>query len=93
MLTIKYTRQFKKSLKKMTRQGKDIDKLFTVVALLQSQQKLPKRYRDHVLQGRYQGIIGSRELHIEPDWLLVYQVIDDNLVLVLVDTGSHSDLF
>ncbi|SEP71251.1 mRNA interferase YafQ [Streptococcus equinus] len=93
MLMIKYTKQFKKSLKKMTRQGKDINKLFEIVGLLQSKHTIPEKNRDHALQGRYKGTVGVRELHIEPDWLLVYQIIDNELILVLVDTGSHSDLF
>lgn len=93
MLTIKYTKQFKKSLKKMNRQGKNLEKLFTLVECLQQKKTIPEKHRDHALQGRYKGVVGLRELHIEPDWLLVYQVLDGELILVLVDTGSHSDLF
>ena len=93
MLTIKYTKQFKKSLKKMSRQGKKLEKLFSIVEYLQQEKTIPEKYRDHALQGRYKGVAGLRELHIEPDWLLVYQVLNGELKLVLVDTGSHSDLF
>lgn len=60
--------------------------------LLQKEEILPSKYRDrHLVNSRnYQNM---RECHIEPDWLLVYQVIDDELILRLIRTGSHSDLF
>ncbi|MCB4978897.1 type II toxin-antitoxin system YafQ family toxin [Streptococcus mutans] len=89
MLKIKQTRQFKKSLKKVVKQGKDINKLFAIVELLCQKSELPLVLRDHELKGRWKGI---RELHIESDWLLAYQVLDDELVLLLIDTRSHAQM-
>ena len=87
---VKFTTQFKKDLKLAKKQNKNLDKLFEVIALLSEGVKLDVKYRDHDLVGNYKG---ARECHIEPDWLLVYQVIDDELILRLIRTGSHSDLF
>ena len=89
MLKIKQTRQFKKSLKKVVKQGKDINKLFAIVELLCQKSELPLVLIDLELKGRWKGI---RELHIESDWLLAYQVLDDELVLLLIDTGSHAQM-
>ena len=87
---IKFTSQFKKELKVAKKQGKDLEKLFTVVEKLANGEVLDLRYRDHSLQGNY---MGCRECHIEPNWLLVYEIIDDVLVLMLYRIGSHSELF
>lgn len=89
MLKIKQTKQFKKSFKRVAKQGKDMEKLFTIVELLVKQAELPSSLKDHELKGRWKGI---RELHIEPDWLLAYQVKNDELVLLLIDTGSHAQM-
>ncbi|MCB4956956.1 type II toxin-antitoxin system YafQ family toxin [Streptococcus mutans] len=89
MLKIKQTRQFKKSLKKVVKQGKDINKLFAIVELLYQKSELPLALRDHELKGKWKGI---RELHIESDWLLAYQVLDNELVLLLIDIGSHAQM-
>ena len=74
----------------MKKRGANMKELTDVIALLQSGQALPPEKRDHVLNGDYAGF---RECHISPDWLLVYYVQSDRLVLVCVRTGSHSDLF
>ncbi|WP_456047997.1 type II toxin-antitoxin system YafQ family toxin [Abiotrophia defectiva] len=87
---IKFTSQFKKDLKKAKKQGSDIDKLFEVINSLAQGVQLPSKYRDHQLSGNYKD---CRECHIEPDWLLIYQVIDNVLVLSLIRIGSHADLF
>ena len=87
---IKFTSQFKKDLKKAKKQGRDIDKLFEVINSLAQGAQLPNKYRDHQLSGNYKD---CRECHIEPDWLLIYQVIDNVLVLSLIRIGSHADLF
>ncbi len=87
---IKFTNQFKKDLKLAKKQGKNTDKLFTVIELLANGEPLPQKYQDHDLSGDYKG---CRECHIEPDWLLIYEVIDDVLVLMLYRIGSHSELF
>ena len=87
---IKYTSQFKKDFKLAKNQGKNIDKLFAVIEKLANGETLEPKYRDHDLVGNYKG---CRECHIEPDWLLVYEIFEDVLVLMLYRTGSHSDLF
>lgn len=87
---IRFTNKFKKDLKLAEKQGKNIDKLFEVVDKLSRGEKLEDKYRDHELSGNY---VGCRECHVEPDWLLIYEVFDDVLVLLLARIGSHSDLF
>lgn len=87
---IKFTNQFKKDLKLAKKQGKNIDKLYSVVENLANGEPLDAKFRDHELIGNYKG---CRECHIEPDWLLVYEIFDDVLVLMLNRTGTHSDLF
>lgn len=87
---VKFTNQFKKDLKLAKKQNKDLDKLFEVVDILANGKKLDERYRDHGLSGEYQG---TRECHVEPDWLLVYEIRDDVLVLMLYRLGTHSELF
>ena len=67
-----------------------MDSLFEVVSILADGGKLDAKYRDHDLSGKYRG---TRECHIEPDWLLVYEIRNDVLVLMLYRLGSHSELF
>jgi len=88
MLPIKRTTQFKKDFKKAIKQNKDIDHLKSVIIKLSNQEKLDRRYYDHPLSGKLKNF---RDCHIEPDWVLIYQVTDDELILVRV--GSHSELF
>ena len=87
---VKFTSQFKKDLKLAKKQNKDLDKLFEVVNILADGGTLDAKYRDHDLSGDYKG---TRECHIEPDWLLVYEIKDDVLVLMLYRLGTHSELF
>ena len=87
---VKFTNQFKKDLKLAKKQNKDLDKLFEVVNILASGGTLDARYRDHDLSGNYKG---TRECHVEPDWLLVYEIRDKVLVLMLYRLGTHSELF
>ena len=87
---VKFTTQFKKDLKLAKKQNKDIEKLFVVVELLANGEKLDFKYKDHDLSGNYKG---TRECHIEPDWLLVYEYQNDVLVLMLYRLGLHSELF
>jgi mRNA interferase YafQ len=87
---IKFTSQFKKDLKLAKKQNRDLNKLFEVVNILADGGTLDAKYRDHDLSGNYKG---TRECHIEPDWLLVYEIIDDVLVLMLYRLGTHSGLF
>ena len=87
---VKFTNQFKKDLKLAKKRNKDLDKLFEVVNILADGGALDARYRDHDLSGSYKG---TRECHIEPDWLLVYKIVQTARTLQLVRTGTHSDLF
>ena len=80
--------QFKRDVRRMQRRGKDLTKLRQPLAMLARQAPLPARYRDHPLRGNWRGY---REFHIEPNWLLIYRVVGDELQLVR--TGSHADLF
>lgn len=82
--------QFKKDLKLAKKRGYELDRLSYVINRLAAGETLEAKYRDHSLSGRYAGF---RECHIDPDWLLVYQIRDDELVLLLTRTGTHSDLF
>lgn len=86
------TNDFKKDYKKISKQGKNLNKLKTIIDKLACGEEIDKKYRDHKLTNskKYKN---CRELHIDPDWLLVYRIVENELVLVLIDTGSHSDLF
>lgn len=84
------SKRFRKNLKKMLRRGKDIEKLNLVVSMLARGETLPPRYKDHALSGSLEGL---RDCHIENDWVLLYYIEFDVLVLTLTDTGTHSDLF
>lgn len=82
---IKYTKQFKKDLKLAKKQGKDIEKVFDIIEKLANDKILEEKYRDHLLSGNFKG---TRECHIEPDFLLIYEKFEDILVLSLVRIGS-----
>lgn len=90
MLTIKYQTTFKKDYKRIKKRGYNLRLLETTIEMLATGQALPPAYRDHPLVGDYSG---CRECHIAPDWLLVYEIIEDELLLYLTRTGTHSDLF
>jgi mRNA interferase YafQ len=87
---IQRTSQFKKDYKIAKKRGLDLFKLRTVIELLANGEQLPVQYLEHPLKGNYKGCL---ECHIEPDWLLVYKVEDELMILSLRRTGSHSDLF
>jgi len=87
---VKFTNRFKREHKLMQKRGANMQLLNDVVDLLRQGKPLPEKYRDHALIGNYTG---ARECHIKPDWLLIYQIEDDLLVLTLMRTGTHSDLF
>ncbi len=89
---IKYSSTFKKSLKKLSKQNKDLDKLFSVIEKLANKEKLESKYKNHTLiNDKYYK--NCSECHIEPDWLLIYRYEEKQLLLVMVNTGSHSNLF
>lgn len=86
---ILWTKQFKKDYKAAMKRNLNISELDHVIKLLAKGESLPEKYRDHALTGDW---IGFRECHIRPDWLLIYHYIEDQLILTLSRTGSHSDL-
>ena len=88
--TVKSTSQFRRDYKLAMKQGRNIALLDNVIKLLAAGVQLPDEYHDHPLQGNWRG---HRECHILPDWLLVYKVDDNVLVLTLTRTGTHSALF
>lgn len=84
------TSQFKRDYKRMKKRGLNMAELQIVLDKLCADKPLEERHRDHALVGRYAGF---RECHIRPDWLLVYAIDKDKLILVASRTGTHSDLF
>lgn len=90
MLQLVTTTQFRKDIKRMKKRNADLNKLKVVLDKLMNEEPLEASYRDHALVGNY---IGFRECHIEPDWLLVYSINKNQLILTASRTGSHSDLF
>lgn len=89
-LKIQTTKEFKNGLKRVKKRGYDVSLLIEVVDMISNCVELPEKYRDHNLRGEYRKY---RECHIAPDWLLIYQVIENDLILILSETGTHSDLF
>jgi len=87
-MNLSQTAQFKKDVKRQLRQGKDQKKVIAVVAILLAGKALPTKHKDHPLKGAW---IGRRDCHIEPDWILIYRITEDELRLER--TGTHSDLF
>ena len=91
MLKIRYHATFKSDYKRIMKRGYDSKRLENVIKIIAAEQVLPKEYRDHPLKGKIYK--GCRECHITPDWLLVYEIKQKELILYLTRTGSHSDLF
>lgn len=90
MYNIVYTARMKHDAKLMKKRGKDMSKLVVVLDLLASGNPLPENYKDHQLSGSLKDF---RECHIEPDWLLMYQIFEGELILSATATGTHVDLF
>lgn len=90
MLKVVFTNQFKKDVKLAAKRHYDLDLLDKVITTLANRQPLPPKHKDHALKGDYVGLM---ECHITPDWLLIYKVYENDLVLLLSRTGTHSDLF
>lgn len=88
MRSIQRTSQFKRDVKRMQKRGKVFAEFKQVISELSAGMSLEPRFRDHDLSGQYKG---TRECHIEPDWLLIYELTKDEIVLIR--TGTHSDLF
>ena len=92
MLKVEFTEQFKRDYKLAVKRGFDPKELEQVVSLLINEQPLPVKYRDHALTNS-RDFKDMRECHIQPDWLLIYKVVKETLILRLIRTGIHSDLF
>lgn len=90
MYKVKYSNKFKKDVKRCIKRGFPLEALSKVVDLLMKDGRLPPQYRQHKLSGNYDN---CWECHIKADWLLVWEEHEDELVLVMTDTGSHADLF
>jgi mRNA interferase YafQ len=90
LYTVKPTTQFKKDLRRIAKQGHNLDLLEDVIKKIANEVQLDKRHRDHDLSGNYKG---CRECHVQPDWLLVYEIEKETLYLYLMRTGTHSELF
>ena len=90
MYKIRPSIKFQKDLKRVQKRGYDISLLTDVLNILANGEPLPAKYKDHNLSGNYKG---CRECHISPDWLLIYEVANGELILYLIRTGTHSDLF
>lgn len=89
---VHFSTRFKKDYKRIKKQGKDISKLKLVVKKLANGEQLDIKYKNHnLIDNKYYK--NCSECHIEPDWLLIYQYIDNELILLLINTGSHSELF
>lgn len=87
---VQWTKQYKKDVKLAKKRNYKMEELYSVVEKLANDEILEERYHDHSLEGNWEG---HRELHIRPDWLLIYQKKDNLLILELSRTGTHSDLF
>lgn len=90
MYRIRPSIKFQKDLRRVQKRGYDISLLTNVLTILASGEPLPAKYKDHSLSRNYKG---CRECHITPDWLLIYEILKDDLILYLTRTGTHSDLF
>lgn len=90
MRTFSRHNQFKKDIKRMLKRGKDMAKLREVLDLLIEGSDLPEKFRDHLLVGNFSG---KRDCHIEPDWLLIYSLSEDDAHVTFERTGAHADLF
>lgn len=91
MYSVQTTKNYERAFKRCVRRGLPMDKLDKVVKLLEATGSLPQKYRPHKLS----GFVGNNvwECHIQPDWILVWRQYDDELVLLMLDTGTHADLF
>ena len=90
MLKIEFTRKMKRDVRRMRKRGQDMLKLDAVLRLLSSRSPMPPKYRDHQLTG---NLSEFRECHIEGNWLVIYRIFEDKLILSASGTGTHSDLF
>lgn len=92
MLKAEFSAQFKKDYKLALKRGCNPKNLEKVISILCAEEPLPDSYRDHALTNS-RNYYGMRECHIQPDWLLIYRIVNETLILQLIRTGTHSDLF
>lgn len=90
MLQRIFTKQFSRDLKLVVRRGKSLEKITSVIDLLCAQTPLPPSFNDHPLKGK---LAGCRDCHVEPDLVLIYRIVQDQLQLVCIRLGTHADLF
>jgi len=90
MLEIEYTTQFKRDLKRAKKRNLDLNILQKIMKKIENEEILSPRFRDHSLTGNWKN---HRELHLMPDWLLIYKILPEENVVIFVRTGTHSDLF
>lgn len=90
MYKIRYSGYFRKQLHLIQKRGKNLDKINEAITILAQTGTLPAKYQPHRLKGDYYG---CWEGHIEPDWLIIWEVNENELILILIATGTHSDLF
>jgi mRNA interferase YafQ len=90
MYNIQYTNRFKKDYKLCKKRGLNIELLKEAISILEATGTLPTQYKPHPLSGKIQGLM---ECHIQPDWLLIWKQNDTDFILILSNTGTHSDLF
>ncbi len=90
MRTFTTTNRYEKDVKLSEKRNLDLSILFNVLEYLEKGEPLPPKYKDHNLIGNFKG---CRECHISPDWLLIYEISEDNTEVILRRTGTHSDLF
>jgi len=88
MKDVRPTARYKKDLRRVRKRGNNLDKLKIVIAALAMELPLPPAWKDHELSGDWEGI---RDIHVEPDWILLYESTEDEIVLIR--TGTHADLF
>lgn len=86
-----YANSFKSDLKKIKKQGRDLKKLDKVIDMLSKKQTLDSKYKDHVLYNN-RKFKDCRDCHIEPDWVLIYKYLENESILLLINTGSHSKI-
>lgn len=87
MPKLDYTKRFRRDYKLCQKQGRDMQKLHVVLEILAGGAAIPVKYKDHALNNNWKGY---RDLHIEPDWILIYQILNDGEIVLLAATGSHS---
>lgn len=90
MREIYFENHFKRDVRRIKRRGLPLDEMYRVISLLAQDAPLSTKYRDHALSGNFSGL---RECHIRPDWLLIYRLHENQLILTLSRTGTHADLF